>query len=1132
VLLKRNINPFPYPIAYFAANSDFCEMIPSPLYNIGAGLRLTTKQNLLLIFLLLLGSVAARAATCTWTGTQSTDWNNPANWSCGSVPTAADSVVLQGGANMPLLQGNAVVRSLFFAQTGSLNGTGALIVTGYLRASGTSATFQVKTTVSGTLLLQNATLTVAGQRFEVAGTANIEGGSVTMTGAGRFYVRSGATAVFNGAVNVFGFVADTTFLIEGTLLKNGGGVLDFEAIYAFRNATIQVNGGSVANYYTNGSVASSITNSNVSIASGAALRVHRTLNVTGSVFSGNGAIQAHTSGSCSMGSGNTVNLAVEVYGGSFSSNQSGFSIPSLRMEGGTYLVPNGTISGNLLWWKGTINGQVSVLGTSTISDTTLAKQDKLATGLTLAGGGTYSGNDRPTGNITLPANATWALNATQNVEINASLNLQGTLVKNGKDTVTLSGFLLHAASGTMRGRGTLKMTGGHVFQGRLAPGNGIDTLTIKQNTLSMQPGASLDFEINGSQHDKLYINNNLNVTGGVLNLTEYASAPTGTYVLVETSGTVMGNFASANLPPGYIVTYNTNRVNIVKSTLAPIANFNVASPLGCAPYTVQFNNTSANATSYLWSFPGGQPSSSTATNPVVTYPNLGFFDVTLQAFNTAGSSNKTLINFIEVRAAAQPGFGFSVNNPVVQCTNTSQNAFAYVWNFGDGSTSTEASPAHTYLYDGTYAITLGAINACDTVFLTQNVSVFAPPVPKFSAPGTTGCVPFNVQFANDSENLGNPATFQWAFPGGTPSSSSDITPLVTYETAGTFDVTLTAANSIGPASITKTAYITAQTIPQAAFAAFVTGYSVFFSNQSQNATAYYWDLGDGTVTAEASPTHVYATEGFYIVKMTATNGCGSKLEQQTVVIVGPPTVDFGGSPLSGCAPLTVQYNNLSQNANAWNWTLEGGDPASSTAYNPTVIYNMPGTYAVTLAAFNASGQGVLTKTAYVTVAGPPVPGFLLQLDGNSISTINTSQNAQSYVWNFGDGNSSMESNPVHTYSAAGSYTVTLTATGPCGTQSTQNVVTIIPNDVFEVKNGDFHVFPNPNGGVFDVFSPKDVVVEKWELCHADGTKPLDIIIVPLGTQSTRVLLTHAPPGLHLLRMHTRHGIFVQKIVTY
>ena len=161
-------------------------------------------------------------------------------------------------------------------------------------------------------------------------------------------------------------------------------------------------------------------------------------------------------------------------------------------------------------------------------------------------------------------------------------------------------------------------------------------------------------------------------------------------------------------------------------------------------------------------------------------------------------------------------------------------------------------------------------------------------------------------------------------------------------------------------------------------------------------------------------------------------------------------------------------SSLYGNPSSWNWTFPGGSPASSTVQNPQVVYTTPGVYDVTLEVSNGFGSNTLTFPAYVTVQGAPSAGFTYTAMQNTVTFTNNSQDATSYTWDFGDNQSSTEQNPVHTYAASGSYTVSLAATNNCGTTIFEQTVTL-SSSVGEANWVEsFRLFPNPNSGAFVV----------------------------------------------------------------
>lgn len=176
----------------------------------------------------------------------------------------------------------------------------------------------------------------------------------------------------------------------------------------------------------------------------------------------------------------------------------------------------------------------------------------------------------------------------------------------------------------------------------------------------------------------------------------------------------------------------------------------------------------------------------------------------------------------------------------------------------------------------------------------------------------------------------------------------------------------------------------------------------------------------------------------------------------------PPVAAFTGTPTSGTAPLTVNFTDQStNNPTSWNWDF--GDGGSSTAQNPSYVYNNAGTYTVTLTATNAYGSDDEVKVGYITVTAPntdpPVADFTASTtSGNAPLTVSftdlSTNNPTSWSWNFGDGGSSTAQNPAYEYANAGTYTVTLTATNAYGSDVETKVDYITVN---EVQQGTMHV---------------------------------------------------------------------------
>jgi len=175
----------------------------------------------------------------------------------------------------------------------------------------------------------------------------------------------------------------------------------------------------------------------------------------------------------------------------------------------------------------------------------------------------------------------------------------------------------------------------------------------------------------------------------------------------------------------------------------PVASFTVSAASGCAPLSVNFSNTSLNASSYQWDF--GNGNFSTLVNPQNVYIQPGSYSVRLIAIAANGSRDTLYLPNL-ITAAAGPQISVSVNSQT-GCSNYSAFQFAcasvgatnFNWDFGDGSTSSLQNPTKTYASPGTYAVSLLATNSngCQTVAnLPAPISIIAPPQAGFTVSET------------------------------------------------------------------------------------------------------------------------------------------------------------------------------------------------------------------------------------------------------------------------------------------------------------------------------------------------------------------------------------------------------------
>ncbi|MBU0488792.1 MAG: PKD domain-containing protein [Bacteroidetes bacterium] len=480
---------------------------------------------------------------------------------------------------------------------------------------------------------------------------------------------------------------------------------------------------------------------------------------------------------------------------------------------------------------------------------------------------------------------------------------------------------------------------------------------------------------------------------------------------------------------------------VANSTLA---GFSSSATEVCAGETIDFTNSSSNATSYQWIFSGGSPAGSTSASPSVAYNAAGTYTVKLTAFGVADSAVLEQVNYITVHPNPVATYQandtvFPLPTPSVTFTNSSVDASSYYWSFGDGESSFDASPVHTYHNAGYYDVMLVASNAwCDddTLIKTSYIHVLESTQAIFASTAAEICEDETVHYTNASENA---TSVEWIFEGGVPATSTDPNPIVSYPDNGLWDVRLIAYGSGDPDTVFYSEYVNVHIAPQSGFAVSDTiisvGGIVYFTNSSSNADSYFWSFGDGSTSTSTNPWHQYNAAGNYSVTLIAIGGiCDPDTFSFPVVIqvLLAPVAEFTAADTVVCENQSVLFSDASVGATTWLWTFEGGNPVTSTLQNPLVSYSLAGDYNVSLQVTGVGGSDSAGTIDYITVNPLPVADFtvndtVFQLPSATALFTNSSTDATTYFWDFGDMTTSTNDNPWHAYTAAGFYTVSLVA---------------------------------------------------------------------------------------------------------
>ena len=316
-----------------------------------------------------------------------------------------------------------------------------------------------------------------------------------------------------------------------------------------------------------------------------------------------------------------------------------------------------------------------------------------------------------------------------------------------------------------------------------------------------------------------------------------------------------------------------------------------------------------------------------------------------------------------------------------------------------------------------------------------------------------------------------------------------------------------------PNILSDTINIALDSLPQAQFTAAVSQLSVVLTNMSTHGVNYLWDFGDGNQSSEISPLHIYEESGAYTVTLIVSGNCGQDMREVTVVVGQPPSAEISFSVEPNCSsqPTTVRFSSAAATDDVlWQWLLPGAMPSVSADSAVQAVYNSPGIYEAKLILSNAFGSD--TALVSVVIPTPPTPNFAAQIDGLAVAFTNLSQNADQYNWNFGDGNTSQQENPVHVYAAPGIYDVSLNAQNAfCGIALVQRISVVISSD--DQLIGDkqhVYLFPNPvsaelrisgwSGGSAFLWDSSGRLLRHWEaVATVAGEWRADLATLPAGS---------------------------------
>ncbi len=534
----------------------------------------------------------------------------------------------------------------------------------------------------------------------------------------------------------------------------------------------------------------------------------------------------------------------------------------------------------------------------------------------------------------------------------------------------------------------------------------------------------------------------------------------------------------------------------------PTVNFTGTPTTGCFPLNVQFNDASTagsgTITNWLWDF--GDGNTSTASNPSHIYLAAGNFNVSVRITNSNGCTKTlTKTNYITISSGVNAVF---TNNAATGCSppqtinfqnqSTGTGTLSYQWFFGDGGSSTNTNPSHTYTAPGSYTVQLIVTNSsgCTDTTTHPNAVVIGTVSADFTAP-ISACVGTAISITNTS--MPTPISVQWDF--GDATNSTAVNPIKTYTTPGNYTITL--VSNFGGCTATQSKPITVFAKPATAFSGSpLTSCSapltVNFTNNTPGTVTSQWLFGDGGTDATNNPSYTYTATGSYTVTLitTNTNGCTDTLIKTNYVIIQPPVATITNLPKTGCAPLTNTFSSTVSSIDpivSYEWNFGDGSPVSN-AVNPTHTF-ATGSYNIQLIVTTAGGctdtvvvpQGIIasTKPTANFIANPPSVCAMFPVDflDQSTGTIT------SWIWNFGDGGSSSTQNPNHSYQDTGFFSVTLIVSN----NGCNDTLTLTDYVYIKAPIGAFNIANDCNNKYTKTFIDASIAADTWMWDFGDGS---------------------------------------------
>lgn len=571
------------------------------------------------------------------------------------------------------------------------------------------------------------------------------------------------------------------------------------------------------------------------------------------------------------------------------------------------------------------------------------------------------------------------------------------------------------------------------------------------------------------------------------------------------------------------------KTNYIKTGNKPTANFSIVDPTVCYGTQAVFTDLSVGADSAYWEFDVNEGTFSTPYgaalpyNPVTNlFPDTGTFYVQQIAFNHGCADTLKINNIVRI-LPPKPIFTYllsCVNLFTVKTHNATMGADSLIWDFGDGSplVINDTAPTHTYANRGNQTITLTAYNfsngchssAPETFTITQ-------PIASFNAVPSKGCYPLAVAFNDSSQDAND---LLWNFGDGGPpiNATSPTVHVFTMPKQDTVKLIITDINGC----LDSTTRIVTVYGPTPDFAAITTTGCVplftTFNDSSVSDSAlvqWTWDFGDNTpiqTTNSPSINHTYTTVGFYTVTMTVTdiNGCTKTMVRPNYIQPTYPSPSFVADTFA-CRNVPVIFDATATSAAGpatFNWNF--GDGGTGTGIISTHAYTTDNTYTVTLTVTDVNGcDSTIQHTLLIQHPHTSFSDSVLLIGcgvtNMQFNDLSTGDSLTNWQWNFGDGASATQQNPVHAYTLPATYPVSLVVTNKAGCTDTLTNSVVVPG-----PTGTFSFTPSTGCPPLDVtFTAVSTTAISYTWDFGDGNVVTTVGPVTTHTYPTDIVATPA-----------------------